>query len=92
MVATKYFYKYNVIEKDENNKEIYNKKYKSIDDLLADIGYKYGIFSRSTIYRIQKKFFVDKYQNIEILKIKEQIPHRIEKKIVFLDEELKNDN
>lgn len=92
MVATKYFYKYNLIEKDENNEEINNKKYKCIDDLIGDIGYKYGIFSRSTIYRIQKKFFVDKYQNLEIYKIKEEIPHRIEKKIVFLNEELKNDN
>jgi len=91
MVATKFYYKYNVIEKDDNGKEISNKKYKNIDDLLGDIGFKYGIFSRSTIYRIQKKFFIDKYNNLEIYKIKEKIPHRIEKKVIFLSEDNNND-
>ena len=86
MPQTKYLYRLKLTEKDEEGNTLYEGKYKSNDDLIEKDGFKYCIFNRNTIYRIMNKYTKESHQNIVIERIREVIPHRIEKRIVFLTE------
>jgi hypothetical protein len=60
-------YKFKVIFDDDQREE---KLYKTKGDLLADLGYEFGIFNFSTIYRIQKGLLKDKKYPFNIIKIR----------------------
>lgn len=85
MAKSKFINRIKFTELDNEGNVIFENKYKTNDDLIADIGFKYAIFNRNTIYRIQKRYVVDSHQNIRIEKIREIIPHRIEKRVVFIE-------
>jgi len=84
MVASQYIYKLKFTEVDSEGKVIFENKYKSNDELIGDIGFKYAIFNRSTIYRIINRFLKVSHQNIRIDKIREIIPHKIIKTVILL--------
>lgn len=83
MPKTIYYLKYHVQIKGEENELVVDKKYKSMEAIMDDIGYKYCILSRGTLYRIINKLVKESYCNINIFKIKEPIPHHIIKTVVF---------
>ena len=85
MVQTKYIYKLKLTETDDDGNTVFEGKYKSNDDLISEVGFKYAIFNRNTIYRIINKFTKEKHSNIQIEKIREIIPHRIEKRVIILE-------
>ena len=58
-------YKFKVIFDDERD----DKLYKTKGDILADIGFEFGIFNLSTLYRIQKDLLKDKKYPFNIIKL-----------------------
>lgn len=51
-------YKFKVIFFDDDQRP--DKNYKTKGDILGDIGFEFGIFNFSTLYRIQKGILKDK--------------------------------
>ena len=80
MPPTKYKFKFHLIcSKDSNGNEfIMDKKYKSNNELIEDVGERLDIKNRNTIYRIINGFHkTPKWNNIKIMKINEVIPHKV---------------
>jgi hypothetical protein len=88
MAKSKYIYKYQVISTRPDYP--LDKKYKSNKEIIEDLcNTPLNITNRTAIYNIIHRVGkLYKYHNIEIKNIREIIPHRIEKKIVFLNDEL----
>lgn len=80
-----YNFLFQVYEPDDLEKVKFEKKYTTINDMINDVGVENDIYCRNTVYRIIKGHLVNKHKNIKITKIKEKIPHIIEKRIIFLE-------
>ncbi len=60
-------FKFKVIFDDDQRED---KLYKTKGDILGDIGYEFGIFNFSTLYRIQKGLLKEKIYPFNIIKIR----------------------
>jgi len=60
-------FKFKVIFDDDQRED---KLYKTKGDILADIGYEFGIFNFSTLYRIQKGLLKEKIYPFNIIKLR----------------------
>lgn len=60
-------YKFKVIFEDEQREDKY---YKTKGDILGDLGFEFGIFNFSTLYRIQKGLLKEKIYPFNIIKLK----------------------
>jgi hypothetical protein len=86
MVASKFYLKYHLIGIDRNGEPIEG-KFKTIEQLIDEVGDKCDIYNRGTVYKIINNFLKsDKYSQIKILKIKEALPFRYITKKVLIGE------
>ena len=85
MVASKFYLKYHLTGIDRNGQPIEG-KFKTIEEMIDQVGDKCDIYNRGTVYKIINGFLKsDKYKKIKILKIKEALPFRYITKKVLID-------
>jgi len=86
MVASKFYLKYHLKGVDRNGEPIEG-KFKTIEEMIDQVGDKCDIYNRGTVYKIINNFLKsDKYKQIKILKIKEALPFRYITKKVLIGE------